>query len=516
MNRTAEHRPATRRRRFKHDDPVAVDLFSGFGGLTQALERAGFQTIMAANHNRYKVDVHEANHPEAEHWIADLINPEASDYHSARDLPAGDILAAGVTCTNHTIANTQKAYEQGLSLFDLEDPDFDDRVTKSERDRATANCVLHYAQRHHPRLMLIECTTELTSWGPAIPGKTKVGDGSTFRYWLKQLENEGYQYKILYLNSMFFGTPQSRDRIYIVFWLRHLPAPDLEHRPLSHCALCDDEVEAVWAWKTGIPPSGSVRYGTQYNYRCPRCRREVIPPMTPSIAALDLTDLGTRLGDKPLKTFKVGDMEVRSPLAPATMARIERCRKRFAEHPGILMPAKSAHGVEKLLTQPMATQTSQQEAALLSTGAGLWAVVNNFQGAPRGLGEPLPTALGSETLALVSGIIPFRKNTREALGSEPMPTVTSEQIPGLLTADYSAVLADLAVEECFFRMLRAAEVGRGCGFDTDRPGRKGSFKVWGSERNQVDGFGNAVSPGVGEWIGSRMRAVLHAPEAVAA
>jgi DNA (cytosine-5)-methyltransferase 1 len=62
--RTAEHRPATRRRRFRHDDLVAVDLFSGFGGLTRGIEMAGFTTIMAANHNEYKVKVHEANHPD--------------------------------------------------------------------------------------------------------------------------------------------------------------------------------------------------------------------------------------------------------------------------------------------------------------------------------------------------------------------------------------------------------------------------------------------------------------------
>lgn len=96
--RTATHRPAVRRRHFRHDDLIAVDLFSGFGGLTEGIKRAGFTTIMAANHNDYKVKVHEANHPEAEHWIADLVDPEASDYHSARDLPAADLLVAGVSC----------------------------------------------------------------------------------------------------------------------------------------------------------------------------------------------------------------------------------------------------------------------------------------------------------------------------------------------------------------------------------------------------------------------------------
>jgi hypothetical protein len=76
-NGSAEHRPAVRRRRFAHDDLVTVDLFSGFGGLTRGIESASFTTIMAANHNRYKIEVHEANHPTAEHWIADLVDPES-------------------------------------------------------------------------------------------------------------------------------------------------------------------------------------------------------------------------------------------------------------------------------------------------------------------------------------------------------------------------------------------------------------------------------------------------------
>ncbi len=646
----AEHRPAVKPRRFQHDDLVAVDLFSGFGGLTTGIKRAGFTTIMAANHNKYKVDVHEANHPEAEHWIANLVDKEASDYHSARDLPAADLLCAGVSCVNHSQANTKKAYAQGLSLFDLDDPEYDDAVTKSEKDRATANCVLHYAATHHPRLILVECTTELTSWGPAIPGKKKVGDGTTYRWWLKQFELLGYKYRVLYLNSMFFGVPQSRDRLYIAFWDKKIPTPDLDHRPHSWCGRCDSVVEAVWTWKTGVPPTGRVQYGVQYNYRCPSCLGEVIPPMTPSLAALDLTNLGTKIGDR------------KRPLAVATMARAERCRQRFAEFPAVLMPAKAQRGVEKHPWQPMATQTSQQETAILSTGAimaaagntferpgsdcrsrdfsqPLWAqtatnttgivtppvaitgqvmaahrhngdgkhltqpmdtvtsthekavllAVNNFQGAPRGADEPLPTQAGSETLSLLSsGVVPFRKNTVPTPHGEPMPTVTAEQIPGvltaagliknngkideadyrahplsgplgavtgspaqsllfsgwfkqhgsqphqfpaphplsdplgaitghdttsLLTAEWHAMLADLALEDCYFRMMASHEIGRGCGFDVDFNEYQGSFVVWGSARDQTDGFGNAVSPPVGEWVGGRFRAALHGAEA---
>ncbi|MCA2247583.1 hypothetical protein JF729_07200 [Mycobacterium intracellulare] len=385
----------------------------------------------------------------------------------------------------------------------------------------------------------------------------------------------------------------------------------------------------------------------------PSCRRVVIPPLTPSLAALDLTDLGVRIGDRT------------KPLAAATMARAERCRQRFADFPAVLMPAKALRGSERHPWQPLTTQTSQQEAAVLSTGAimtaagntyerpgsqcrsrtlaePLWSqtatnttgvitppvavAVDNYQGSPRGVDEPLPTQVGSETLGLLSaralpsrtsatnrglnglmetlvagagsgvlgvlssGVIPYRRNTVPATHAEAMPTVTSDQIPGLLTAagrvqingsideakyrsypldkplgtvvgsaitqgvlfsgwykqngslgsetaphpvtdalgtltsrdttalltaQWHSMLADLSLEDCYFRMMSAHEVGRGCGFDVDFAGYSGTFVVWGSARNQVDGYGNAVSPPVGEWIGTRLRAILHSVEAAA-
>ena len=288
------------------------------------------------------------------------------------------------------------------------------------------------------------------------------------------------------------------------------------------------------------------------------------------------------------------------------------------------MPAKAVRGVERHPWQPMATQTSQQETALLSTGAlvaaagntserpgstcrsrsldqPLWpqtttnttgllapplaAAISNFQGVPRGLNEALPTQGGSETLALMCGVLPYRKHTTPTTHAEPMPTVTAEQVPALVTAvgviknngviaevryrahpldqalgtvvgsavtqgllfsgwtklngstgdqtaphpvldpfgthtarDTTALisahwqepLSELALEDCYFRMLFAHEIGRGCGFDVDFGAQhKGTFVVWGSDRAQVDGYGNAVSPQVGEWIGGRLYDALH-------
>jgi DNA (cytosine-5)-methyltransferase 1 len=62
--------------------------------------------------------------------------------------------------------------------------------------------------------------------------------------------------------------------------------------------------------------------------------------------------------------------------------------------------------------------------------------VDNYQGAARGVEPmPLPTQGGlGDAGVLSSGVVPFRKNTIPTSHGEAMPTVTSDQIPGLLTA----------------------------------------------------------------------------------
>ena len=95
-----------------------------------------------------------------------------------------------------------------------------------------------------------------------------------------------------------------------------------------------------------------------------------------------------------------------------------------------------------------------------------------------------------------------------------MVTPITEPLRTLTTGGHQSLLApggSIAIEDCYFRMMAPHEVGRGCGFDPDfGDDYQGTFVVWGSNRDQVDGYGNAVSPPVGEWIGLRLRAVLHA------
>jgi site-specific DNA-cytosine methylase len=131
------------------------------------------------------------------------------------------------------------------------------------------------------------------------------------------------------------------------------------------------------------------------------------------------------------------------------------------------------------------------------------------------LTDPLGTIVGS---AITQGMLFsgwYKQNgsvgdeTAPHPVTDPLGTLTSRDNTAILSAEWRAALAELALEDCYFRMMAAHEIGRGCGFDVDFADYKGEFIVWGSARDQVDGFGNAVSPPVGTWIGGRMRAALH-------
>jgi hypothetical protein len=127
--------------------------------------------------------------------------------------------------------------------------------------------------------------------------------------------------------------------------------------------------------------------------------------------------------------------------------------------------------------------------------------------------DPLGTVVGTATTQgmLFGGWYKQNGTTSSETAAhpftDPFGTLTGRDTTGILTA-WREALAGLTLDDCYFRMMFPHEVGRGCGFDVDFPGHQGEFIVWGSARDQVDGFGNAVSPQIGEWIGLRLRAVL--------
>lgn len=343
--------------RRRSDTPIALDMFSGCGGSSQGVEAAGFEVWFAANHWEYAVELHEDNHPKAEHFIADLVDTNRKDYYRASDLPRADLLWASPSCTNHSRANSERAYATDEPVTEFDDPDYDERVTKSEQSRATAVCVLQYARKHRPLAIVVENVPEFAQWG-VQRGKAKRGDGSTYRWWLSEFDKLGYNHRALFLNAMFFPPcPQSRDRMFVVFVDKSIPMPDFDHRPVARCDFCGD-VEAVQTFKRpteawcGLKEWGC--YGRQYIYSCPHCAREVKPITTPAYTAIDWSNLGERIGDKALKA--------------STLARIERGLEKFKDWPAFAVPAKANRGVEHHVGSPFTTQTTQQEKMLVRGG----------------------------------------------------------------------------------------------------------------------------------------------------
>lgn len=136
--RKAELRPPRHRRvrRAGTDSIEALDVFAGFGGMSRAMEAAGIDVIHAANHNPYAIDIHEANHPHAEHLIADLVDSDRPDYRSAADLPYAGYAHFSPSCTSHSRANAQKLYLNSES--GLDDPDLLERASVPHRS-STSN-----------------------------------------------------------------------------------------------------------------------------------------------------------------------------------------------------------------------------------------------------------------------------------------------------------------------------------------------------------------------------------------
>jgi hypothetical protein len=172
--------------------------------------------------------------------------------------------------------------------------------------------------------------------------------------------------------------------------------------------------------------------------------------------------------------------------------------------------------------EPMPTVTADQIPGLL-TAAGRIQCNGSIDEAHY-RAHPLDKPLGTVTSTSINQSLLFSGWFKQngSTGSEtaahpltdPFGTLTSRDTTALLTAytnpaEWYAMLRELPLEEHHYRMLGSHEVGRGCGFDVDFPGHDGTFKVWGSDKARVDGYGNAVSPQVGWWIGGRLRVVLH-------
>jgi DNA (cytosine-5)-methyltransferase 1 len=480
---------------------TVTDLFCGAGGSSLGAEGAGATLRLAANHWRLAVETHAANFPGADHDCADVSQVDPRRY------PATDVLLASPECTTHSLSASRRRHEPNLF-----DPGGD---PATERSRATMWDVPRFAEFHRYRAVVVENVVEVRRWAP-------------YQAWLESMRLLGYAHREVFLNSLVaHPTPQSRDRLYVVFWRAGARAPELELTAAAWCPVCRGDVSARQVWKDPARPAG--KYRQQYLYRCPACRGVAWPYAWPAASAIDWSLPAPRIGER-----------VR-PLAPATLRRVRLGLERFGMAPvgdgppsherqerslPALLPGGEApgsvaadgnhhalvvpvhHGSAGPGAQPAAlpwpTQTGRQEHALVvplranahpvpaascpvpavCASGNHHGLVVPYRGRATATttAEPLPTQDTRDRFALV--IKHFSGGAEMAHGpTEPFGTVTTAGQQGVVEADSLPV----TVEECGFRMLEPEEIQAAMAFPA-------SYAVAGCKRDRVRQLGNAVTP----------------------
>ena len=175
--------------------PVAVDLFSGAGGLSLGLEEAGYRVVLAVDTDPWALETHRANFP-GEAVDADLGDPNIVESVIAR-LQGLDValIAGGPPCQPFSRAGRSKIRSLVEKGRDPNDP-------RRELWRA----FLRVVEEVGPQAVLLENVPDLA-----------LGDDVTVvRLMTARLEELGYEAYWRIVEAWQHGVPQHRQRFILV------------------------------------------------------------------------------------------------------------------------------------------------------------------------------------------------------------------------------------------------------------------------------------------------------------
>lgn len=512
---------------------TVTDQFCGAGGSSIGATNAGVEVKLAMNHWALAIETHNTNFPKVAHDCADMSAVDPRRY------PSTDILITSPECTNHSLAKGKKRqyYKQDLFGTVLVNPE-------DERSRATMWDVPRFAEYHDYNIIVVENVVDAGKW-------------VMWDSWLHAMHALGYDHEVVYFNSMFaWPTPQSRDRLYTVFWKRGNKKPNLDFRPVSYCTNCNKNVDAIQTWKKNVRWG---RYKRQYFYRCPSCHKEVVPYHYAAFNAIDFSIESRRIGDRKI------------PLRPKTLERVQYGLDQYGRTP-LIVTGRYTSGVEcrvrKADEDVIPTQPGDSSHAVVMP----WIIetAHSKSGGdhvtPGGLSS-LPTQTTGQTLAVITGFLSKQYGgaadpRKMAVGlDEPTGTITTVDHHALITlplksvnnqkikegdlltfADASKrhslldtkafltyyyrtlqssdVISDsmgtvttndhislvqamdgLRVEDLYFRMLTPREIGKAMAFPKE-------YVVLGDGKQKVKQYGNAVTPPAMEMIIQRCKESL--------
>ena len=504
------------------------DEFAGWGGSSQGASAVpGVELLLAANHAPIAVEVHALNFPDADHYLGDVTKAEIETF------PRADLFWASPACPPFSNARGEKQYfDLATQNALLEDPTETEEERRNRQELTKRRALMEEVPRYL-RAMALRGRPVLAGVVENVPQARKWDEHDR---WRREIEAIGpYRTRLIALNSMHAQAsrtrraPQSRDRYYLAYWLEALGRdPDWDRwlRPKAWCPTCDRWVQAMQVWKKpGVDMGNYGRIG-QYVYRCPSstCRHEIVEPeVLPAAAAIDWTlHPGDRIGAraKPLQRATIQRIEagLRKYCQPITL---EVGGNTFERRPGVrtwpmsgpmttltttatkamavppmLIPAGGTWRAEGTpVTAPMPSRTTREADGLMIPAGALVMRNNSSRGDGSEMSTPVTEPLRTITTAghqsLISWealMLPYYSNGTARSAAEPIGTLTTRDRYALVQP------AEVpAVEDCTFRMLAPKEIAAGMAFAAD-------YLVTGTKREQIAGYGNAVTPPCSEVI----------------
>jgi DNA (cytosine-5)-methyltransferase 1 len=375
---------------------LIVDLFAGGGGASTGIEQAtGRHVDIAVNHDPEAVGLHQANHPQTQHYVSDVfeVDPRAV----CGDQAVG-LLWASPDCKHFSKAKGGKPV--------------------SKKIRGLAWVVIKWAKLVRPRVICLENVEEFQTWGPLTDDgmPCPMRKGSTFRRWKAQLENLGYRVEHRELRACDYGTPTIRKRLFLV-------------------ARCDGQ-PIVWPTPThgsGLKPYRTAAECIDWSLPCPSIfererplaeatmrriahgiKRYVIDAAKPFIVPIQNFGWGDRPAsiDDPMRTVTAGPKGGAYALAVPTLVQTG-----YGERPG---QAPRVPGLDK----PLGTCVDGQKHALVATFLAKHYGGNEGPGVA--VDGPISTITTQDHHHLVAAhVTKFRQGSVGSDAGEPLHTVTA-------------------------------------------------------------------------------------------
>lgn len=176
------------KRRGRPPKPVAIDLFSGCGGMTLGLKRAGFRVVGAIELEALAVETYKKNHPGTHVWHGDICDVTVAEVQRKLGLEPRqlDLLAGCPPCQAFSRLRTLNGKR---------------RVRDEQKD-----LVLEFARFVRvlrPRAVMLENV-------PKLARDPRLKELKTI------LRDLGYRVDVKVLNAADFGVPQRRRRMILV------------------------------------------------------------------------------------------------------------------------------------------------------------------------------------------------------------------------------------------------------------------------------------------------------------